>query len=196
MIKRKIYSSFQKLKLISKNINFGKNTIFYGAPVVDTVSKKNSRRTFRSIIIGDNVVLCSSNSGNPIGINHPVILKTLTPESQIIIGSNSGLSGTSVCAAKSVKIGNNCLIGANVTITDSDFHAVSPVNRRYNTNRDDIGCAPVVIEDNVWLGMNVLVLKGVTIGRNSIIAAGSVVTKSIPEDSIAGGNPAIIIRYI
>ncbi len=193
MIKRTLYSLFQKSKLIFKNIKFGKHTIFYGAPIIDTVSNNFSHP---SIIIGNNVVLCSSNSGNPIGINHPIILKTLTMESQINIGNNSGLSGTSICSAKSITIGKNCLIGANVTITDYDFHAISPVNRRYNTNKNDIGCAPVVIEDNVWLGMNVIVLKGVTIGRNSIIAAGSVVTKSISRNSIAGGNPARIIRPI
>ncbi len=188
-IKRKIYSYYQKLKLISKNISFGKNTVFYGSPIVSSVLNS-------FITIGNNVVLCSSNAGNPIGINHPVILKTLAPESKIIIGDNSGLSGTSICAANSITIGKNCLIGANVTITDYDFHAVSPENRRYNTNKEDIGCAPVVIEDNVWLGMNVIILKGVTIGQNSIIAAGCIVTKSIPENSIAGGNPARIIRYI
>ena len=188
-IKRKIYSYYQKLKLISKNIKFGKNTVFYGSPIVSNVLNS-------FITIGDNVVLCSSNAGNPIGINHPVILKTLTPESRIFIDDNSGLSGTSICSAKSIKIGKNCLIGANVTITDYDFHAVSPNNRRYNTNKKDIGCAPIVIEDNVWLGMNVIVLKGVTIGKNSVVAAGSIVTKSIPENSIAGGNPARLIRYI
>jgi len=189
MIKRKIYSSLQRLKLFSKNVKLGKNIIFYGSPIIAPASN--------SIIeIGDSVALCSSSSGNPVGINHPVILKTLTQESKIIIGNNTGLSGTSICAAKSVKIGNNCLIGANVTIADTDFHAVSPDNRRYNTNPVDIQCKPVVIEDNVWLGMNVLVLKGVTIGRNSVIAAGSVVAKSIPENAVAGGNPAVVIRYI
>lgn len=189
MIKRKIYSYLQKITFFSKNIKFGKNTIFYGKPIIDTADDS-------LITIGDNVVLCSSNAGNPIGVNHPIILKTLSPKAKIDIGDNSGLSGTSICSAKSIKIGKSCLIGANVTITDYDFHAVAPENRRYNTDKNDIGCVPVIIEDNVWLGMNAIILKGVTIGKNSIIAAGSIVTKSIPTNSIAGGNPAKLIRYI
>ncbi|NLF40795.1 acyltransferase [bacterium] len=112
------------------------------------------------------------------------------------IGDDTGLSGAAVCAARSVSIGAGCLIGANAAITDCDFHAVAPENRRYNTSPDAVGCAPVIIGDNVWIGMNVIILKGVTIGRNSIIGAGSVVTKSIPPDCFAAGQPAVVRRQL
>jgi len=188
-IKRKIISGVGKAYLKIKGVKTGEAIILYGFPRVNLANGGK-------IVIGDNVAMCSTCKGNPLGVNHRVILSAVKPESEIIIGNDTGMSGTTICAAKSVKIGNNCLIGANVTITDYDFHPVKPVGRRYNTNADDIGCVPVIVEDNVWLGMNVVVLKGVTVGQNSVIAAGSIITKSIPPNCIAGGNPARVLKKI
>ena len=92
------------------------------------------------------------------------------------------MSGTIVSAAESIEIGSNVFCGANVTITDTDWH--------------DYKTAPVKIGSNVWLGMNVVVLKGVTIGDSTIIGANSVVTKNIPENVIAAGQPAKIVKYL
>ena len=97
----------------------------------------------------------------------------------------------------SIVVGNNVLIGSNVLITDHshgyndarDIHT-SPIDRILYSK------GPVIIEDNVWIGENVSILPGVTIGRNSIIGANSVVTKSIPAFCIASGNPANVIREI
>jgi len=186
-IKRKIISGIGKTFLKIKGVEIGKTVALYGFPRVN-------RTNGGKIIIGNNVALCSTCEGNPLGVNHRVILSVIYPESEIVIGNDTGISGTTICAAKSVKIGSNCLIGANVTITDCDFHSVKPEGRRYNTNVEDIGCASVVVEDNVWLGMNVIVLKGVVVGQNSVVAAGSVVTKSIPPNCIAGGNPAKVLK--
>ena len=172
-----------------KGVKIGNAVVMYGFPRVNIA-------TGAKITIGNNVALCSICEGNPLGVNHCVILSAISSDSEIVIGNDTGMSGTTVVAAKSIKIGNNCLFGANVTITDYDFHSVKPEGRRYNTNAEEIGCAPVVIEDNVWLGMNVIMLKGVTVGENSVIAAGSVVTKSIPSSCIAGGNPAKVLRII
>lgn len=99
------------------------------------------------------------------------------------------MSGTVVGAAECVVIGDDVLCGSNVTITDTDWHGIKPDERR-KAGRT----APVLIKNNVWLGLNVVVLKGVTIGENSIISAGSVVNKSIPPNVIAGGMPAAPIR--
>lgn len=90
-----------------------------------------------------------------------------------------------------IVIEENTLIGANFTIIDSDFHDLHPLRRK---NRGEI--SSVKIEENVFIGNNVTVLKGVIIGKNSIIANGSIVTKSIPENVIAGGNPCKIIKPI
>jgi acetyltransferase-like isoleucine patch superfamily enzyme len=112
------------------------------------------------------------------------------------IGADTGISGASICAAVSVKIGQKVLIGANVTIADTDFHAINPAGRRHNKNHDEIASRPVLIGDNVFIGAGSYILKGVTIGENSIIGANSVVAKSIPANVIAAGNPAKIVKEI
>ena len=91
-----------------------------------------------------------------------------------------------------IAIGNKCQIGDLVAIYDSDFHEISPATR----NRSTGPSAPVRIGNNVWLGSRVMVLKGVAIGDNSVIAAMSVVTKSVPPNSLAAGIPAKVIRSI
>lgn len=148
------------------------------------------------IRIGARSVLCSDSEINALGINHPVVLRTLRPGAEIVIGEDTGMSGGSICAASSIRIGTGCLIGANVTLADTDFHALDPANRRYNKNPDDVGTAPIVIEDNVFIGADVFVLKGVTIGKNSVVGAGAVITRDVPENSIVAGNPAKVIKRI
>lgn len=148
------------------------------------------------IQIGARCVLCSDGQINALGINHPVVLRTLRPGAEIVIGEDTGMSGGSICAAGSIRIGAGCLIGANVTLSDTDFHALNPAYRRYNRNPDEIAVRPIVIEDNVFIGADVFVVKGVTIGKNSVIGAGSVVTRDIAANSIAAGNPAKVIKLI
>jgi acetyltransferase-like isoleucine patch superfamily enzyme len=95
--------------------------------------------------------------------------------------------GTSISASKFIHIGENCLIGTFCTIIDDDFHGI--------LDRDaPPPPEPLILEDNVWLGGRVTVLKGVTIGRDSVIGAGSVVTKSVPPRSVAVGMPARVIK--
>jgi acetyltransferase-like isoleucine patch superfamily enzyme len=85
------------------------------------------------------------------------------------------------------------MCGANVTITDTNWH---PLDWRDRLAGKPGEYAPVVIEDDVWLGMNVTVLKGVTIGRRTVVGAGSIVTRSLPAGVIAAGQPAVIIRTL
>lgn len=160
-----------------------------GKPIVGMAS--NSR-----IRIGARCVVCSDSESTALGINHPVVLRTLRPGAEIVIGDDTGMSGGAICAAASIRIGEGCLIGANVTLADTDFHAIKPANRRYNKNSEEINAAPIVIEDNVFIGANAIVLKGVTIGKNSVIGAGAIVTRDIPANAIAAGNPAKVIHYI
>ncbi|MEA1989588.1 MAG: DapH/DapD/GlmU-related protein [Pseudomonadota bacterium] len=148
------------------------------------------------IILKENVTLCSDSKYTDLGVNHPVVLRTLRANAEIIIGSFTGISGGSFCAFSSIIIGNNCLIGANVTISDSDFHSLKPQNRRFNVNEEDIMTSPVVLEDNVFVGTGSIILKGVTVGENSVIGAGSVVTKNIPSNCIYAGNPAKLIKSL
>ena len=114
--------------------------------------------------------------------------------SKIFIGDNVWINNNFVIISegKGVEIKENTLIGANVEIIDSDFHDLHPNKRMGGVPKT----AKVLIEKNVFIGNNVKILKGITIGRNSIIANGSVVTKSIPRNVIVGGNPAKVIRKI
>lgn len=98
--------------------------------------------------------------------------------------------GVRISSAESIRIGDNAMLAANVTISDSDWHGI------YNRIRPFRCTKPVVIENNVWLGERVIVCKGVTIGENSVIGAGAVVTKDIPANVIAAGNPAKVLKTI
>jgi len=142
------------------------------------------------IIIGKNSSFRSSPASNLVGINRPCAISTHSKPATIIIGERCGFSGTIIGAYNQITIGNHVLCGANTTITDFDWH---PVLKNGVT---EMASAPIIIEDNVWLGMNTVVLKGASIGRNAIIGANSVVTKSIPANAIAAGNPAKVLGTI
>lgn len=148
------------------------------------------------IVLGANVTLVSKTKGNIIGINHPVILATLSKDSEIIICDGSGLSGSSIVSAKSIQIGKNVGIGANSNIFDTDFHPVNFKNRIKQKNILDAKSLAVKIDDGVWIGFSVTVLKGVHIGQQSVIGACSLVTKSIKPYSIVAGNPIRFIRKL
>jgi acetyltransferase-like isoleucine patch superfamily enzyme len=145
------------------------------------------------IEVGEKVVLCSESESTALGVSRPVILRTLRPGARISIGDYTGLSGTVVCAAIGVEIGAECLIGADVQIVDTDFHAIQPEGRYRCNDPDKIAAAPVRIGRNVFIGAGSKILKGVTIGENSVIGAGSIVTRDIPPDVIVAGNPARVI---
>lgn len=101
---------------------------------------------------------------------------------------NFNLTALDVAA---IRIGEDCQIGPNVQLLTST-HPIDPQPRRDKLE----AAAPITIEDNVWLGGGVIVCPGVTIGANSVIGAGSVVTKDIPAGVVAVGNPARVIREI
>jgi acetyltransferase-like isoleucine patch superfamily enzyme len=122
-----------------------------------------------------------------------IMLQPRTPEAEIVIGHNTILNNnTVVCAVKSIRIGNNCRIGDCVSIMDADFHEINPATR---DNSPGVVKA-VNIGNNVWIGSRALVLKGASIGDNSVIAAMSVVTSAIPANCVAAGIPARVIRQI
>lgn len=97
--------------------------------------------------------------------------------------------GTSVVATERITIGEDCLIGPYCSVMDNSYHHLDP-ERRFETPPS----APVTIGNNVWLGIRTIVLPGVSIGDDSVIGAGSVVSQDIPARSLAGGVPARIIR--
>jgi acetyltransferase-like isoleucine patch superfamily enzyme len=120
-----------------------------------------------------------------------VRLQARGSDARILIGDGTFFSNNvQVLAVQSVTIGARCLIGDSVLIFDSDFHDLSAEGR----HSVPAAAAPVVLEDNVFIGSRVIILKGVTIGKDSVIGAGSVVVRSIPPGVIAAGNPAKVIR--
>ena len=138
-----------------------------------------------TVSFGSGVKLLNQSWMNHLGLNHRCMIAA---ESNAIlsIGNKVGMSGTSIWCFLEIKIEDNVRIGANCIITDGDAHFNDP---RSGSPR------PVHICRNVWLGMNVTVLKGVTIGENSVIGAGSIVTKDIPANVVAAGNPCKVIKY-
>ncbi|MFN2475300.1 MAG: DapH/DapD/GlmU-related protein [Chthoniobacterales bacterium] len=123
------------------------------------------------------------------------------------IGDFTLLNGALIMAQAHVEIGSHCLISWQVGIADSDFHPLDPKQRwadaealapyfKSSSPRPPIATAPVKICDNVWIGMNATILKGVTIGENSVVAAGALVTKSVPPNTVVAGNPAVAIRKL
>jgi acetyltransferase-like isoleucine patch superfamily enzyme len=121
-------------------------------------------------------------------------LEAATPESRIDIGDGVQVSNNAFFKSQGpgIRIGDGGLIGSEVTIFDSDFHDLHPERRRGGQPR----MAAVELAENVFVGDRVLILKGVRIGANSVIGAGSVVTDSIPDGVIAAGNPARVIRKL
>ena len=125
--------------------------------------------------------------------NGAILLQARESKARIVIGSKTITSNNiSIVANQLIEIGEGCQLGDLVSIYDSDFHEINPLTR----NESSGVCSPVVIGKNVWLGSRVIVLKGVQIGNDSVIAAGSVVTKSIPARCLAAGIPARVIREI
>jgi acetyltransferase-like isoleucine patch superfamily enzyme len=146
------------------------------------------------INIGNEVKINSKLSSNPIGGDNKTILVCL-PGANIEIGDRTGISNSCVFSAIKIRIGNDVLIGGGTKIYDTDHHSLNPVFRMQKKD-PDIAASPVTIKDRVFIGGHCIVLKGVTIGENSIVGAGSVVTKNIPSNQIWAGNPARFIKNI
>lgn len=152
--------------------------------------EKNGR-----LVIGKNFKCNNKIKSNSIGLIQPCVFNIATAGAEIVIGNNVGISGSTINATKSITIGNNVLIGSGCLITDTDSHPIDWQDRINNRNERTMS-SPIIIEDNVFIGARSIILKGVTIGMNSVIGAGSVVAKSIPANCIAGGNPAKVIKYL
>jgi len=179
---RKKYALQLKIQELSQggHVTFGSNlqmnqpTIFQGKG---------------DLYLNNGVILGYSIGGAP---SLPILLQPREIYAQIIIGKESIIAnGTEIIAREKVVLGEKCRIGARCIILDSDFHGLRPQER--NTSGK---VAKVIIGDNVWLGMGVMVLKGVVIGDDAVIGAGCVVTKSVPAGAIAVGNPMKIVGSV
>lgn len=156
-----------------------------------------------SLTIGDNFTFSSGDGINPLCRNLRGKIY-LDNNASIVIGNNVGISSACLWVKERITIGDKVKIGGDCILMDTDAHNLD-YNIRNSGEIAENGISidtlsanslPIVIENDVLIGTRCIILKGVTVGARSIIAAGSVVTKSIPADCIAGGNPCKVIRYI
>lgn len=172
---------------IFKGFSYGKNILCWG--IVNIHKSLESE-----ITLGDNVRIVTYFPRAGMSIFQRVKFAAFG-YSYIRVGNNVAFNGTSISARKGIEIGDGTIFSPNVIVIDSDFHAPwPPENRTFNPapERDE----EVFIGKNCWIGTNAIILKGVKIGDNSIIGAGSVVVKDIPENCIAAGNPAKVVKAL
>lgn len=194
-LRRIFYSHYNKLLFWANGIQFGRNMQVLDKMYVLGKGKVN---------IGDDFRFTSGDSINPICRNIRGAIYTVTPLSRIEIGNRVGISSACLWAKERITIGNDVNIGGDCLIMDNDAHPHDYL-QRHRIYAKEVGqqeylktipTAPIQIDDDVWIGARCQILKGVHIGARSIIAAGSVVTKDIPADVIAGGIPCKIIRSL
>ncbi|WP_163516598.1 acyltransferase [Gelidibacter japonicus] len=141
------------------------------------------------VVFGQNVQFGVVNS--PMFYNTYAYIEARTENSSISFGHNVSINNQfTVVSELGVAIHDDVLIGLNCAIYDSNFHDLDQTNRK-NT---DPNPEKVIIERNVFIGNNVTILKGVTIGENSVVAAGAMVLQSFPANVVIGGSPAKILK--
>ena len=189
------YKFYNKLYFRANGVRFGRRMC---------VCNKVYLQGIGHVTIGDDLLFTSGDSLNPICRNVRGCINTMSADACIEVGDRVGISSACLWAKERITIGNDVNIGGDCIIIDHDAHPLHYLQRRsafvnevgLESYRRTILSAPIVIEDDVWIGARSIILKGVHIGARSIIAAGSVVTKDIPSDVIAGGNPCQVIRII
>lgn len=175
-----MWTALNRVSAALWGVHIGKTCHFLGK----TVFRKLPGTT---ISFGDGCGFNSSHRSNLIGVYTPCMFSTLKHGAKLEVSHGCGFSGTVIGCAKAITLGKNVRCGANTLITDTDWHTD---DSRTGDDRE------VIIGDNVWLGYGVKVLKGVTIGPNSLIGACSVVTRDIPANVVAAGNPCKVIKKI
>lgn len=148
-----------------------------------------------SIQIGKGTSLYSSFSSNMLGLYQRCIL-VARYGGKIEIGENCGISGSTIYAWDSIKIGDYTRVGVNCKIIDNDFHPIELKYRHKGLNEQYTRRTPIVIGNDCFIGMNSIILKGTTLGNNVIVGAGSVVHGSFPDNCVIAGNPAKIVKQL
>lgn len=182
------YIFWNRIKFRIYGVHYGSNMRVYNKMYI-TIHHS------AQVNIGENFVFTNGEFFNPLCRNIRGGIYAAS-NARVKIGNNVGLSSTCIWANCSISIGNFVNIGGDCILLDTDAHNLNYKVRQTPEDYLTANNIPIVIEDDVLIGTRCIVLKGVTIGARSIIGSGSVVTKSIPSDCIAAGNPCRVIRFI
>lgn len=186
-IARLLLWPWARLRFALAGLPWGPGWRLYGMPILQVHREA-------AVTLGARLCLRSSVRSNPLAPAHPVVISARRPDVVLSIGDDFGMTGGVIVAEQQVTIGHRVLVGANTTIADTDFHPLDAAARRADPLAG--ATAPIIIEDDVFIGMNCLILKGAHLGAGCVIGAGSVVTGHIPPGVIAAGSPAKVIRPI
>ena len=186
-LRRRLAWPLVRLQFAWHGIAWGQGWRLFGRPILQ-------KHRGSQIEAGDRLTLRSWPRSNPLAPTHPVVLSTRSAEAEIVIGDDCGFTGATLVAASSIQIGDRVLVGGNASIVDTDFHPLSPEGRRKDINAG--ASRPIVIGDDVFIGMNSLLLKGVTLGDGCVVGAGSVVAQDVPPRTIVAGNPARVVSEV
>lgn len=189
------YSNYLKRLKSQGVLTYSESSIIEGSSFLSRVPESN----FMNFRVGERCMI----TGNFV---------TERQRAKITIGDDTFIGGGSFIAAESISIGSNVMFSWGCTVIDTNAHALDSIHRSNDValwlkgakegqpgkykNWNKVETLPVIIEDKVWVGFNVVILKGVTIGEGAVVAAASVVTKSVSPYTMVGGNPAKEIRKL
>ncbi len=180
-------SVITRLRLIALGVQVGPRLRVRGW--IDLHIDRRSR-----VVIGAECRIKSGFAENAVGGYRRLGVWTF-PGAALTIGQGVGLSGSTIVCANSISIGDEVYIGGDCNIYDTDFHSINPEDRLARPDTK-IKTAPIVIERRSFIGGHSLILKGVTIGEEAVIGAGSVVTRNVPAREIWAGNPAKFVGKV
>jgi acetyltransferase-like isoleucine patch superfamily enzyme len=176
-----------RLEARLKGVTFQGTSEFLGRPLISVAPGTK-------IVIGAGFHCYSAVRTNPLGCFQPCVLRTLAAGAELQIGPNAGMSGTVICAASSIRIGEGTIFGSGALVMDNDFH-VPAGEWGWNDGPQVYGriAKPIVIGRGVFIGARAIILKGVTIGDRAVVGAGAVVSKDVPPRYTVVGNPGRLI---
>lgn len=182
------------------------------------IAEEKREAFFSKIAVIDETAWISGNSiiDNKYGSEHKIRVgkKTRITGDLVLIGNDGEISigdfcfvgpNTRIWSAKKITIGDRVLISHNVNIHDNISHPLNSLERHKDFTHDDasgvrnnfdVRAKEIIIEDDVWIGFNATIMKGVRIGRGAIIGANAIITKDVPPFAVVVGNPASILKYV
>lgn len=190
MIARLLYvvelllSYLYTLKCVSKSCDIGKGSVVYYR---SSLIYKKGR-----ISIGNECIIGRTRKNYHVGMPFFTTLLVDAPNAFIKIGDNTRINGAYIHAKIGITIGDKCVIASGVNVIDSNGHILNSLDR---TLGRDIP-KEIIIGNNVWIGLNVTILKGTIIGDNSVVSAGSIVKGVFPNNSLIQGNPATLVKKL